>query len=602
MSKLKHGVGIIEPPLKVIDYILFIMLAAGCFFTFQNSDLVHTAASSYGYLNGHILDFYDYNGLFRLYDSYLPSTYIVFALWNLPLYLCGFRNLPQTDSITFPLLMWNKLLPCMLYIVCGRLVYRIAEEIGMGKGKSKLCAYAFLTMPIGFFSQFIFGQYDVFTLFFVLLGFWFWLKDKDRLFILSFAVAITFKYFAFVIFIPLLLLKQKNIFKAVLEIAASVVPALLEAAIYVSNDVFREYVFGFSATEYVYSAGIATGMSSVSIVVLVCGIVAAYAWFKNVSLREERIKWALYLIGFMLFAIFGLSMWHPQWLLLMVPFLTLGAFIHNDTKIFIILELLLTVFFVLFTVNAFADVADEILLCRGIFAPYVENGLKSKITMSDILIYKDTNMCLSFFTAILLIMAAFKHPKDCLHDFKTAPADGTMGWIRTRFLAGLAVFLVPAAICFYLTIRPPFITFYAQEQYSDIGGMVAEREVTQVFIAKRGVLDSIEIKIGTYDRENDVKLSVSLRDATTGELLFNRICPMREVKDNSWLYIDTEKLRLEAGGTYRLDILSLDADGDSCVTLYRTSDIGTQTNGYAIIGGEAQDYHLCVRIAERNPK
>lgn len=49
----------IEKPLKKIDYILFGIIAVACFLTFQQGDIMHTAGCSYGYLQGHFLDFYE---------------------------------------------------------------------------------------------------------------------------------------------------------------------------------------------------------------------------------------------------------------------------------------------------------------------------------------------------------------------------------------------------------------------------------------------------------------------------------------------------------------------------------------------------------------
>ena len=51
----------IEKPLKKIDYILFGIIAVACFLTFQQGDIMHTAGCSYGYLQGHFLDFYDWD-------------------------------------------------------------------------------------------------------------------------------------------------------------------------------------------------------------------------------------------------------------------------------------------------------------------------------------------------------------------------------------------------------------------------------------------------------------------------------------------------------------------------------------------------------------
>ena len=67
------------------DGILFAALAVLSFFCFQQRDLMHTVGCSVGYLNGHFADFYDYCGTFGIHPSYLPSVYLVFAVWNIPM-------------------------------------------------------------------------------------------------------------------------------------------------------------------------------------------------------------------------------------------------------------------------------------------------------------------------------------------------------------------------------------------------------------------------------------------------------------------------------------------------------------------------------------
>ena len=60
-----------------LDWIVFFLISLFCFFTFQQGDILHTGGSSFAYLNGHILDFYDYNAQFMEVNNYLPSTYFV---------------------------------------------------------------------------------------------------------------------------------------------------------------------------------------------------------------------------------------------------------------------------------------------------------------------------------------------------------------------------------------------------------------------------------------------------------------------------------------------------------------------------------------------
>jgi Gpi18-like mannosyltransferase len=62
----------------------------------------------------------------------------------------------------------------------------------------------FITAPIAIFAVFDFGQYDIIGVFFTLLGFYFYLKKDFLRFAIFFSIAISFKYFSLVIYIPLI--------------------------------------------------------------------------------------------------------------------------------------------------------------------------------------------------------------------------------------------------------------------------------------------------------------------------------------------------------------------------------------------------------------
>lgn len=346
----RFKLNIVEPPLKKIDYVIFFIVAVMCF------------------------------GLF------------------------------QIEGNTFVSFMLNQFLPFIIYLFCGWLVYKNADALGMGSGKAKICAYAYLTMPIGFYSQFILWQAaDVFTVAFVLLGFYFWIKDRDILFIAFFGIAVVFNALAMLIFVPLLFLKEKNILRIIVSLFIAAIPGAAMALIHSVNESSVAYMDGFLGTGY-DTVGIMTGMTDVSLAVLLCVVVAAYAYFKNITLKEERIKWALYLLGLIMFAVFGLGRWEPEWLLVMAPFMTLGAFVHSDTKVFVALELVL-------------------MLC-----------------LDGIFVLDDINIVLSVYVVVLLIMAVFKHPMYSPSGFRGDVKKDTVSCIRIRFIGGVSILIVPAVI------------------------------------------------------------------------------------------------------------------------------------------------------------
>lgn len=486
---------------------------------------------------------------------------------------------------------------CMAYIACGIIVYLISTEIGMGEEKSKLCAYAFLTMPIGFFCQFIFGQSEVFMLFFVLLGFYFWLKENNRFFVIAFAIAFLLGAKSFPIFIVLVLLRQKKFVEIIVSMLGFFIPSAIKIIVCLFDPIYRKSFLDFSKVDVIGSS-IPLGGAAVNITVMAVLMVAVYSHIKTIESKDEGIKWALYLICLQMFAMFGMGSWEPQYLLLMVPFFTIGAFIHKDTGIFMALDLMLMLCFVLFVVNAFGGVADETLLVNGIFSNKLDGHMIGKLQIKDVLVFQDKGMALSLFSVLLLIMAVFKHPKYSADNFNADVVKGTIGFVRIRFVGGLAIFLVPILICFVATVRPPYITLYTPEISANVGQMISNRQQSEVFIATKGKLENISFCIGTYDRDNDVEVTVRIVDASTEEILFKEEFNAFYYDDCDWVEIDTVGVQLVPGGIYRLDIVCYEADDSNCITVYRTKDLDEQTNGYAFIDGTRQEYHLCVKIME----
>lgn len=584
-----------EKPLKKIDYIIFAIFGIVCFLTFQQGDIMHTAGCSYGYLQGHFWDFYEWDAYqYNMWASYMPSTYLVFALWNIPIKLLGIVTCPERFAANTAVLMWYKLLPVLLYLASGYLIYKISMVIGMGGKKSRLCAYAFLTTPIGFFSQFMFGQYDIFTVILILLGIYYYLKDNRKLFVLFFALSLPFKYYSLLIFVPLLLLREKNIFRIFRDMICVTLCYAAEFAFYFHSPLFRQYVLGFGPTGYVYQAGIDTGAAHLSLVMMLFCAICALAYFTHTETKGELSQWSFYLGCLVIAVIFGLSQWHPQWLLFAVPFWVMSSFLNKDTKIFMVLDIFMMLVFIVYTVNIWPDHVDQELFSWGIFGDYIHKYIGTKLTMREIFHITDMNMVGSLFTTLMIVAALFKHPKYCTENVNSS-ADSAMGYIRMRFIGGLAVFLVPAVMCFFVAMRPPYVSLNTGASYEVELPLIASR-MSQVFVAEQPFLERIDFKTATYARVNDVEIEVNLVEYEEGNLIYTTTLLASEFTDNGWVKLDTGRIPVQPGKTYRIDFCCYGGSAENCISLYRTEDRSSAEDAYAVVREFPQDYNLCVRV------
>lgn len=592
-----RGLSAIEKPLSLFDYIVFAVIAIMCFLSFQQGDIMHTAGSSYGFLQGHIFDYYDWVAYeYNIWDSYMPSTYILFAIWNIPMKLFGIVVHPE-EFADFWVLMWYKLLPTLFYIGSGILVYKIASVIGMGSQKSKLCAYTFLTAPMGFFSQFIFGQYDSFTVFFLLLGLLYYFKRNHKLFVLFIGLAIPFKLWPLLFFVPLLLLREKNIWKIIGNIILVGIPYAVEFVLFYSNDVFKEYVLGFGATGYVAATGLDTGNGTISYVILLWCFLCAYAYFKNPEDETKEVQWSLYICCLVLVALFGLSQWHPQWLLLAMPFFVLTAFINKHTKLFLFIDIVMMLFFSIFVVNSWPNHVDHYLFNWGIFGDYISAYLGSKLMMKDIYLIKDREFIYSIFIALFVASAVLKHPKFCDSDFKTS-VNNCIGWIRVRFVVGVSIFVIPAVVCVIVALTPPYLVY----KVGDASGLtepLLTEDMSQVFVSPTEDLEYISFIVATYARENDIDIDISIARHDNNEVIYSTVVNAKEFVDNNWFILELPDVKVEPGKEYRITFSCEAAAPDKCITFYKTGDRNKQIQGYAMIGDEIQDYHMCIEVYSR---
>ena len=152
--------------------------------------------------------------------SYDFIIYFIFALYNLPLWiwerLTGFRFL-----MFYPSRLYTKGIIWLFSGISACLIYKIAIECGTKKENAIWGPILFLSSGLFFLSAVTVGAYDIISVAFSLLGIYGYLKKNNKCFILAFAVAIASKLFAFWLFIPLLLVKEKKIWKLMLMIVAA---------------------------------------------------------------------------------------------------------------------------------------------------------------------------------------------------------------------------------------------------------------------------------------------------------------------------------------------------------------------------------------------
>lgn len=520
--KLKLSICNFIRNITIFDYILFGMFTLFCFLLFSHVDIATTAQNSSSYLNGNILNFYsschDLNGGYGA--NYLPTTFIVYAIWNLPLKILSL--IPEDWGAWSSIFtLWNKLLPTIVYFCCSLLIYKICtNRLKLSLNDSKIAVILFLSSPVGFYSQFIFGQYDIFTVLFMLIGIYFYFDISASVkstyyFIGSFAIAITFKYFALLIFLVLLLLKEKSIWSIIKNSILVFFPTLLLGGIYYifDYDAFSKSVLGFSALDYTQNGGIPiANFVNIQIAPVIVILILAFSYFTKCKNNSEFFSYSIHFCCGICFALFGLMKWHPQWLLFAVFFWNISFILHKQTSVFLWIDTIFGVIFNVFISITFADIADQSLLKNGILSSklFYKDGINT--TMADIYPFHSKDLCFSILFSIMLIYFIYSHPKFCIFS-KNRTSPKLTGLIRSRFLICVLSFIIPALLCL-----PSIISQYNNLwQYRDDTSQRTSASFdeygsfTQAVTLKGDSISKVELWVGTYGSEltqSSIKLTI----------------------------------------------------------------------------------------------
>jgi hypothetical protein len=363
-----------KDPLLVVSYGLGLIV---CFVAFKQSDLTHTYTSSYAYLHGHVWDFYEYNKTIVTGNDYLPLIYMLFALWNLPLWIFGAISPVDPGGLAWQsssLLqsLWSKGLLVTCFFMCCWLIQQISNLIAPQRENTFLPTLLFATSPIAIFAVFIFSQYDILGVVFTLLGIYAYFQKQFWRFALYFSVAISFKYFASFIFLPLVLLIEKRPLRIVQYGLLGLLVAGIQIALYWHSEVFQQSFFALAGNKTEEALSRAKIFYIGTLYVILC----FYAYRSKCTLDLNQPQWAMQTIFIASLAyalLFSLVRWHPQWLVILMPFIALSIPFLRQKRAWLTFELIAYIAFIWLCVNQWPKNVDVTMLSGGIFSGWASH-------------------------------------------------------------------------------------------------------------------------------------------------------------------------------------------------------------------------------------
>jgi hypothetical protein len=577
MGKIR---GLIPEELRISDFILYASVIAGCYLLFQQADLFYTSSSSYAYLKGHIIDFYDYNSQIVSKGGYLPLIYIIFAIWNIPLKLLGLAHDVAMSGLTLNIveLAWTKFLIVVFYFATTYIIYVIVKIITGQSQKAKYIAVIFATSPIAVFAAFIFGQYDIVGVFLTMLGFYFYIKHDYFKFSFFFSLAISLKMFPMIVYIPLLLLAEKRIIRLILHGIIAVAATVLQIAIYYHSVAFRNSVFTLAGervstlTEFSLSV-----LNSSPYLIILFAIICIYAYFKDVDQEAEQYRTAISISMLSYALLFSTIAWNPQWLMIITPFFALSYLFIKDTSRAYLLDIIGMFTFIYIVVNQWPHHVDVSMLSNGIlrtlfdYIPLYNYQLFparfSHIAMGIFFVYLFSPLLIQLFQGTKLV-------KDDITDHLMQSNQS----LRARFYLGVSIFVIPSLFC---ALAPKGLARIIDPNSYTIPGLAitsvdAQIEninknisIKQSFLAENPNLFRVNVQLSAWANVDDCEVTLALLDDKASAIASQNI-DCKAIVDHAFYSLNFRPIENSKGKMYYVEVKSNGTSKNS-ITAWKSS-------------------------------
>lgn len=264
---------------------------------------------------------------------------IVNGIWQLPLYIIE-KIIGGNILEYFAARVWGKLLMYAAMWTSAFLFRKLAVLSGLNEEKAERAMIMYLSSSLVILSALNASQLDVVGMNFILLAMIYLIKEDQKRFLIFLILAVQFKDFAWLIFLPVLLLKEKNLFK----LAGTLIAPFLFSAV---------TGIPFSLAD---PAGVATRKSriwiqvdwltrsrvnlvggiEIPVVFLALGALCMYAYYKALTKEEEtkRVEWYLYMATAAMLPIMICTYSNAHWCIYFVPFYLL-LLLRRDDRFFL---------------------------------------------------------------------------------------------------------------------------------------------------------------------------------------------------------------------------------------------------------------------------
>ena len=561
-----------ERAVSIIEYLLLAGLLVTSFIIFFYTDYSDTLDNSIMLgdciLSGKLSDFYEYAAThsqkLTVYSAnYDLFIYIVFLIWNLPVFIA--HRIKEFDYMnTLWALLWCKALIAGFTIASAELVRRISGVLGANRKTGRLAALIFTASTITVIPAFVTGQYDIISIFLMLLGLMFYFKGGKSMkwFYLVFALAVPMKTFAIFIYIPLILYREKNILKIALKMIPAFSLNFVSRLIFLGNDAYKMALDpqNRDAVKVITDSTIEIGKFQINLFIIVYLAILVFCY----KAKDDGSKYKpVYISAVSMASFLTLVNVRSYWLILMAPFIVLILFadssrIRLNVLIYTIGTACGTVYYLMsHWVLSYKHMTDHLVL-KSYFEsmpdtkePVYTGGVKEFFLSHDLSRYAPVLYALFIGSVILLLI--LNRPSERKENCSEYSPEWWMGLLQICITSAIVGLLIFVGVRFRYV---PAVSYDVVQDYVG-GSLLKGMSVEQDFTAARNQ-DVSEI-IFQVMNENDNRsvrnsINVALTEKVSGKQLAFATVNAALVPDQTPYTMKIGKVHLEKGHTYTVSI------------------------------------------------
>lgn len=335
--------------------------------------------------------------------NYSIINYAVLGIICLPVYIVEHLFKLQVPFLVYEIVI--KAVYCIMMIYMTKICYDIAMLLQNDKKNAKWVSLCFLTSPIIIYSSIIISHMDIFSTLFLMLGIKYLFEGKKKQELIFFMIAVAFKPFVILGIIPMILLKEKRILYLLRDAIVIMAGVLVQNIIFHFDPGYGEtqkvmsetynFVGRFFSSGFPFGRNMYQGTASYFIIAFVAICVVAYM-VKKCSNQMLLLLPLCEMSSFVLFVF-----WHPNWMILMLPYLTLLMLYTDHLRLYCILEFCFSAFIIIVSGFGWAGYYDIEIINGGVIPQILGWEANPKYNIGEFLTRKVPQLPSDFYGSFL---------------------------------------------------------------------------------------------------------------------------------------------------------------------------------------------------------